>query len=151
MHENSIPKVQSGQASSWLHGTFLPNHYSIANPTCTLAASPAPHLAARPPQCSASSPSSSSGGSGQGEPRSGKTNRHGLGRKAGKARQPGLFEISIVAPPPRSLGIFALPPLTHNGEMIEVVSSGGRAGGMSKEQGMGRSEEQGGGQEQGAG
>ncbi len=29
-----------------------------------------------------------------------------------------------VTPPPRSLGIFALPPLTHNGEEIEVDGQG---------------------------
>ena len=38
-------------------------------------------------------------------------------------RLPGLFEISVATPPPRSLGIYALPPLTHNGEEIEVVSA----------------------------
>lgn len=44
--------------------------------------------------------------------------------RRGKAQQPGKFEISVVTPPPRSLGIYALPPLTHNGEMIEVDGSG---------------------------
>lgn len=37
-------------------------------------------------------------------------------------RTPGVFEVQIATPPPRSLGIYALPPLTHNGEEIEVVS-----------------------------
>jgi hypothetical protein len=35
-----------------------------------------------------------------------------------KARKPGLFEIKVMSPPPRSLGIFALPPNTHNGEEV---------------------------------
>jgi hypothetical protein len=39
-------------------------------------------------------------------------------------RAPGLFEISVATPPPRSLGIYALPPLTHNGEEIEVEGAG---------------------------
>jgi hypothetical protein len=32
----------------------------------------------------------------------------------------GLFEVNIVTPPPRSLGIYALPPLTHNGEEVDI-------------------------------
>jgi hypothetical protein len=35
-----------------------------------------------------------------------------------KARKPGLFEVKVVTPPPRSLGVYALPPLTHNGEEV---------------------------------
>ncbi|GFH05920.1 uncharacterized protein HaLaN_00464, partial [Haematococcus lacustris] len=38
-----------------------------------------------------------------------------------RARQPGLFEVT---PPPKSLGIYALPPLTHTGEEIEVDGQG---------------------------
>eukprot|EP00775_Hariotina_reticulata_P011627 gene11627-11771_t len=41
-----------------------------------------------------------------------------------KARTPGLFEIKVVTPPPRSLGIYALPPNTHNGEQIEIDGQG---------------------------
>eukprot|EP00195_Chlamydomonas_chlamydogama_P015270 CAMPEP_0202892960 /NCGR_PEP_ID=MMETSP1392-20130828/2628_1 /ASSEMBLY_ACC=CAM_ASM_000868 /TAXON_ID=225041 /ORGANISM="Chlamydomonas chlamydogama, Strain SAG 11-48b" /LENGTH=145 /DNA_ID=CAMNT_0049577109 /DNA_START=120 /DNA_END=557 /DNA_ORIENTATION=- len=68
-------------------------------------------------QCSASSNAGSgNGGAGRniGHPLTGKK----------KARQPGLFEIKVVTPPPRSLGIYALPPLTHNGEEIEVDGAG---------------------------
>lgn len=36
---------------------------------------------------------------------------------------PGLFEVHDVSPPPRSLGIHALPPNTHNGDQIEVEGS----------------------------
>lgn len=35
-----------------------------------------------------------------------------------KARKPGLFEIKVMTPPPASLGIYALPPNTHNGEEV---------------------------------
>lgn len=41
-----------------------------------------------------------------------------------QARQPGLFEIKVTTPPPRSLGIYALPPLTHTGEEIEIDGQG---------------------------
>ncbi|KAJ9523806.1 hypothetical protein QJQ45_020015 [Haematococcus lacustris] len=41
-----------------------------------------------------------------------------------RARQPGLFEVKVVTPPPKSLGIYALPPLTHTGEEIEVDGQG---------------------------
>jgi hypothetical protein len=111
--------------------------------------------------CAASSdmPGSSSNG---GRP-SGSNGGGGRGRKSGKARKPGLFEIKVVSfdeihnsvscsfansaakamsvadrclsgagqltlcchvlvfqvtPPPRSLGIYALPPNTHNGEEV---------------------------------
>ncbi|KAL4443314.1 hypothetical protein ABPG75_011051 [Micractinium tetrahymenae] len=57
----------------------------------------------------------SSGGSSDG------SGRHGGRRR--KARMPGLFEVHDVSPPPRSLGIHALPPNTHNGDQIEVEGS----------------------------
>ncbi|PRW51179.1 hypothetical protein C2E21_5649 [Chlorella sorokiniana] len=34
-----------------------------------------------------------------------------------------MFEIQDISPPPRSLGIHALPPSTHNGDLIEVEGS----------------------------
>lgn len=36
---------------------------------------------------------------------------------------PGTFEVSIITPPPHSLGIHALPQNTHNGDQIEVNGS----------------------------
>jgi hypothetical protein len=60
-------------------------------------------------------PGSSSNGGRSQEPR-----RH----KDRKARKPGLFEVKVVTPPPRSLGVYALPPLTHNGEEIEIDGHG---------------------------
>ena len=41
-----------------------------------------------------------------------------------QARQPGLFEVKVTTPPPQSLGIYALPPLTHTGEEIEIDGQG---------------------------
>jgi len=32
--------------------------------------------------------------------------------------------VKVVTPPPRSLGIYALPPHTHNGEEIEIDGQG---------------------------
>lgn len=46
------------------------------------------------------------------------------GKPERKAIQPGVFEVNVVSPPPRSLGIYALPPNTHNGEEIEVDGQG---------------------------
>lgn len=40
-----------------------------------------------------------------------------------KARQPGVFEVQEVSPPPRSLGIHALPASTSNGDWIDVGGS----------------------------
>lgn len=40
--------------------------------------------------------------------------------KGRKARQPGLYEVEIITPPPQSLGIHPLPAGTHNGDRIEV-------------------------------
>ncbi|PSC75507.1 hypothetical protein C2E20_1129 [Micractinium conductrix] len=60
--------------------------------------------------------SGSGGSSGDGgEPR-----RRAPGRRARKARAPGLFEVQDLSPPPQSLGIHALPPNTHNGDQIEL-------------------------------
>ncbi|WIA30383.1 hypothetical protein OEZ86_000469 [Tetradesmus obliquus] len=66
-------------------------------------------------------PGSSSNG---GRPGGGSSGGAGRSRKTGKARKPGLFEIKVVTPPPRSLGIYALPPMTHNGEEIEIEGQG---------------------------
>ncbi|PNW75053.1 hypothetical protein CHLRE_12g498700v5 [Chlamydomonas reinhardtii] len=54
-------------------------------------------------------------------------NKRGLkpGSGAGKrAKQPGLYEVQVVTPPPRSLGIYALPPNTQCGEEIDVEGQG---------------------------
>lgn len=32
-----------------------------------------------------------------------------------------MFEVQLINPPPRSLGIFALPPNTHNGEEVRAL------------------------------
>ncbi|GLC44090.1 hypothetical protein PLESTB_000930500 [Pleodorina starrii] len=50
-------------------------------------------------------------------------NKRGLLPGAKKARQPGLYEVRVVTPPPRSLGIYALPPNTQCGEEIDVEGS----------------------------
>jgi hypothetical protein len=74
-------------------------------------------------ECSASGGAgSSSNNSGHSSSNSGR--RLSKGGRGGKAKAPGLFEISVATPPPRSLGIYALPPLTHNGEEIEVEGAG---------------------------
>lgn len=67
--------------------------------------------------CSSSS-SGSAGGNSAGGSKSGGVGKRG--ERGGRAKQPGLFEVQVVTPPPRSLGIYALPPLTHNGEEINV-------------------------------
>jgi hypothetical protein len=65
------------------------------------------------PVAASSSPQQGSGGS---------FNRRGKSER--RACQPGLFEVKVVTPPPRSLGIYALPPNTHNGEEIEIDGQG---------------------------
>ncbi|KAG1680431.1 hypothetical protein FOA52_015524 [Chlamydomonas sp. UWO 241] len=114
-------------------GASLPSRTGYTSATRCTGSSVREHRASLlVPQCSASgrgstggagSSGSGSSGAGQGGP---ERNRDAGKRlyKRGKARQPGRFEIQVVAPPPRSLGIFALPPLTHNGEMIEVDGDG---------------------------
>lgn len=69
------------------------------------------------PQCQAST--SSRGGNAAGGS-SGKGGKGSQWSRERKARQPGLFEVNVVTPPPRSLGIYALPPLTHNGEEVDI-------------------------------
>ena len=57
-----------------------------------------------------------SGSGGEGDSR--RPHSSGRGSGAGrrrKARQPGLFEIQDISPPPRSLGIHALPPVSGFG------------------------------------
>lgn len=61
----------------------------------------------------------SSSGSGKGSGR----NPTGKGRSQ-RARAPGVYEVKVVSPPPRSLGVYALPPNTHNGDEIEVDGQG---------------------------
>ncbi|KAG2451376.1 hypothetical protein HYH02_003978 [Chlamydomonas schloesseri] len=54
-------------------------------------------------------------------------NKRGLKPGSGsgkKAKQPGLYEVQVVTPPPRSLGIYALPPNTQCGEEIDVEGQG---------------------------
>lgn len=41
-----------------------------------------------------------------------------------KAKQPGIFEVRVTTPPPRSLGVYELPPLTHNGEEVVIDGEG---------------------------
>eukprot|EP00878_Enallax_costatus_P015703 GHUV01016452.1.p1 GENE.GHUV01016452.1~~GHUV01016452.1.p1 ORF type:complete len:167 (+),score=59.64 GHUV01016452.1:421-921(+) len=65
--------------------------------------------------------SSSSGGR---PPNNGNSGTPRRGKPSSKARKPGLFEIKVMTPPPRSLGIYALPPTTHNGEEIEIDGNG---------------------------
>lgn len=48
----------------------------------------------------------------------------GGARRQRKARAPGVFEVRVMTPPPKSLGVFELPPLTHNGEEIFVEGQG---------------------------
>lgn len=77
-----------------------------------------------PAQCAAAQgpgPGSASEGSGP----SGKHWPRGGGKRDGakKARTPGLYEVRVVTPPPRSLGIYALPPNTACGEEIDVEGS----------------------------
>jgi hypothetical protein len=57
--------------------------------------------------------SGAGGGGSSGGKRSGKFPR--------KAREPGMFEVELVVPPKESLGIYALPPLTHNGEQVRCA------------------------------
>ena len=68
-------------------------------------------------------PSSSSGGGGG---PGGAFGPGGAKRQRGqrKASRPGVFEVKVITPPPRSLGVFELPPLTHNGEEIVVDGEG---------------------------
>lgn len=68
-----------------------------------------------------SSGGGSDGSGGEQRRAAGGSGRHGGRRR--KARVPGLFEVHDVSPPPRSLGIHALPPNTHNGDQIEVEGS----------------------------
>jgi hypothetical protein len=56
----------------------------------------------------------SSGGGGGGAGDSGKRHRHR------KPKQPGMFEVRVITPPPKSLGVYELPPLTHNGEELVI-------------------------------
>lgn len=77
-----------------------------------------------PAQCAAAQgpgPGSASEGSGP----SGKHWARSGGKRDGakKARTPGLYEVRVVTPPPRSLGIYALPPNTACGEEIDVEGS----------------------------
>ncbi|GIL70704.1 hypothetical protein Vretimale_3814 [Volvox reticuliferus] len=70
-------------------------------------------------QCSKGGPAPSSpdGTPGKGSNKRGLLPGSGAGKKA---KQPGLYEVRVVTPPPRSLGIFALPPNTQCGEEIDV-------------------------------
>ncbi|KAG2485848.1 hypothetical protein HYH03_015431 [Edaphochlamys debaryana] len=69
-------------------------------------------------QCSKSSPAP--GPSSENGPSKRGMRPGGSGKKA---KQPGLYEVRVVAPPPRSLGIYALPPNTQCGEQIDVEGS----------------------------
>jgi hypothetical protein len=90
--------------------------------------------------------SSSSSGGGGGASGSGNGPRGGRRLRGGKAQAPGLFEIKDVSPPPRSLGVYALPPNTHTQDVIELcvdaaedwqatLSTGSSSGGGSGESG----------------
>ncbi|KIY98222.1 hypothetical protein MNEG_9742 [Monoraphidium neglectum] len=64
-------------------------------------------------------PHGSSGGS-EGSSNSGLPKR----QRGRKAKQPGVFEVRVITPPPRSLGVYELPPLTHNGEEVVIDGEG---------------------------
>lgn len=70
-------------------------------------------------RASASDAAGSSNGSGS---VGGSGNGRGGGKRlrGNRAREPGLFEIKDVSPPPRSLGVYALPPNTHTQDVIEL-------------------------------
>ena len=91
-----------------------------ASPSAPVPSSPTPQLGGR-------AGSSSGGSSGEGEAR----RQHGSGRPGGagrrrKARQPGLFEVTDISPPPQSLGIHALPPV-RVGRLLCATGACGRA------------------------
>jgi hypothetical protein len=95
-------------------------------PSASAAAAGAAAAAAprRPTALTRASPGDAAGGAGAGSNGSGSG---GSGRGSGgkrlrgnRAREPGLFEIKDVSPPPRSLGVYALPPNTHTQDVIEL-------------------------------
>mmetsp|Transcript_13794 Transcript_13794/g.24151 ORF Transcript_13794/g.24151 Transcript_13794/m.24151 type:complete len:161 (-) Transcript_13794:243-725(-) len=65
-----------------------------------------------------------SSGSSAGAGSSGGSSNSSKRVSARRARLPGLFEVKVCTPPPKSLGIYALPPLTHNGEEIDIEGQG---------------------------
>jgi hypothetical protein len=71
----------------------------------------------RPPSAAPGDAGGSGTGGGSG---SGSSSGRGKRLRGGRAREPGLFEIQDVSPPPRSLGVFALPPNTHTQDVIEL-------------------------------
>ncbi|KAI8467310.1 MAG: hypothetical protein J3K34DRAFT_481681 [Monoraphidium minutum] len=74
----------------------------------------------RPSVAAAAAPpggASSSGGDGSG----GGNPKRQRGRRP---KQPGMFEVRVITPPPRSLGVYELPPLTHNGEELVIDGEG---------------------------
>ncbi|GMH41907.1 hypothetical protein BSKO_09817 [Bryopsis sp. KO-2023] len=42
------------------------------------------------------------------------------GRRRRRNPDPNRYEVRVITPPPRSLGIHKFPPNTHNGDQIEV-------------------------------
>ncbi|KAF5832699.1 hypothetical protein DUNSADRAFT_11343 [Dunaliella salina] len=48
----------------------------------------------------------------------------GAGRRKRNNAPAGLFEVNVITPPPRYLGTYALPPLTHNNDEIEIEGVG---------------------------
>ncbi|GBF99668.1 hypothetical protein Rsub_12487 [Raphidocelis subcapitata] len=69
--------------------------------------------------------SGSDGGSGGGASGGGGGGGGGPKRqRARKPKQPGVFEVRLLTPPPRSLGVYELPPLTHNGEEVIIDGEG---------------------------
>lgn len=69
--------------------------------------------------------SSGDGSGGEQRRQAGGSGRHGGRRR--KARVPGLFEVHDISPPPRSLGIHALPPVSRAAcstcEMVAAAAS----------------------------
>jgi hypothetical protein len=87
-----------------------------------------PHPRARPTARAAATTgtgggatSSGSGGGGSNDGGERPSNGHrGKRLRGGLAKTPGLFEVQDVSPPPRSLGVYALPPNTHTQDVIEL-------------------------------
>jgi hypothetical protein len=64
---------------------------------------------------------------GSGSSGSGSNGAGGSGPKRQRGRKPkapGMFEVRVVTPPPRSLGVYELPPLTHTGEELVIDGEG---------------------------
>lgn len=43
--------------------------------------------------------------------------------KRRRAREPGMYEVRVVSPPPRSLGVHVLPVNTQCGDLVSIEES----------------------------